>query len=127
MVRQDDDRVKRVGWMVQRRQSGLKSGVVVEQSKKNRFFQAYCREISICPGKFSKNFEFFWQISEKFRFFQANFHKISNFYGKFSKNFDFFRQFHKKFRFSWQKIAHLQLLLGKLFYFASKVTTFELP
>jgi len=40
------------------------------------------------------------------------------------KNY-FFRQLHKKFRFFQAKIGHLQLLLGKLFYFSSKVTTFE--
>src|SRR6218665_423761 len=70
--------------------------------------------------------------------------KISISTDKFPKNFNFFRQFYKrilsfpgkfpeililqainKFRFSKQKIVHLQLPLGKLFYFSSKVTTFE--
>src|SRR6218665_3186716 len=56
----------------QRRQSGLKSGVVD-------------------PGQ--QNFDFSKQISEKFRFFQAISQKKSIFPGKFSKNVDFFRQF----------------------------------
>src|SRR6218665_2697377 len=75
--------------------------------------------------------------------------KISISTGKFPKNFDFFRQFYKKtssfagkFRFFQAikklifqaKEVHLQLMsiyrllhlpLGKLFYFSSKVTTFE--
>jgi len=51
----------------------------------------------------------------KIRFFQANFRKILIFLGNFTKNFDF----------TAAKIGHLQLLLGKLFYFSSEVTTFE--
>src|SRR6218665_435545 len=43
------------------------------------------------------------------------------FTGKFPKNFDFFRQFKKNSIFQ-ATIGHLQLLLGKLFYFPSKVT-----
>jgi len=70
--------------------------------------------MSISPGKFPKYFNFFKAISQKKLIFP----------GKFHKNFDFFRQFHKNFDFS-GKIGHLQLLLGKLFYFSSKVTTFE--
>ena len=97
----------------------------------------------VYPGK--QNFDFSRQISEKFRYFQAISQKISTFPGKFSKNFDFSRQIIKKFRFLQAnfrkitifqailkensifqaKIAYLQLLLGKLFYFSSKVTTFE--
>src|SRR6218665_1700001 len=50
--------------------------------------------------------------------------QISIFPGKFPKNFNFFRQFKTKFDFQ-AKISHLQLLLVKLFYFSSKVTTFE--
>src|SRR6218665_3764608 len=61
-------------------------------------------KISIFPGKLQKNFDFFRQICKKFRLFQAIFTKVSIFHAK---------------------IAHLQLLLGKLFYFLSKVTTFE--
>src|SRR6218665_901146 len=55
-------------------------------------------------GSGSKTFNFSNQISEKFRFF----HLISQ----------------KKFDFP-GKIGHLQLLLGKVFYFSSKVNTFE--
>src|SRR6218665_3863172 len=56
--------------------------------------------------------------------------KILIFPGKFQRNFNFFRQFHKQFQFFQAnffqaKIAYLQLLLGKLFYFSSKVATFE--
>ena len=72
-------------------------------STKFRFFQANFREILIVPGKFLKS-----------RFFQANFQKISIFLENFTNNFDF-----------QAKIAHLHLLLGNLFYFSSKVTTFE--
>ena len=63
-----------------------------------------------------KKFDFSRQISEKFRFFQAHFRKISSFSGNL-----------KKISISRQKlpIYRLQLLLGKLFYFSSKVTTFE--
>ena len=50
--------------------------------------------------------------------------KISIYPGKFLKNSDFFRQFNKISIFQ-AIIAHLQLLLGKLFYFSSKITTFE--
>src|SRR6218665_3292054 len=87
----------------QRRQSGLKSGGSWIWVKK-----------LISLGKFPKNFEFFQtisqkiqfsrQTSEKCRFFQAIAQTIFNFPGK---------------------IGHLQLLLGKLFYFSSKVTTFQ--
>ena len=38
------------------------------------------------------------------------------------RNFDFSRQISEKFRFSQAKIAHLLLLLGKLFYFSSYVS-----
>src|SRR6218665_1382944 len=50
----------------------------------------------------------------KFRFFS----------GKFSKHFAFSGNFTKNSPFQ-AKIDHLQLLLGKLFYFSSKVTTLE--
>src|SRR6218665_2610391 len=83
----------------QRRQSGLKSGGTW---------------ISIFPGKFPRNFNFFRQVLKKFQFFKANFRKILIISGNLKKN-SFFQA----------KIAHLQLLLGKLFYFSSKVTTFE--
>src|SRR6218665_2332359 len=73
------------------------------------------------PGQ--KNFDFYRQISEKFQFFQAILHKNIEFCGQISENFDFFRQL-KKLIFQAKKV-HLQLPLGKLFYFSSKVTTFE--
>src|SRR6218665_2212773 len=50
-----------------------------------------------------KKIDFYRQISEKFQFFQTI----------------------KKIRFFKQKIVHLQLPLATLFYFSSKVTTFE--
>ena len=62
-------------------------------------------------GSESKKFDFSRQISENFRFFQKISKKIT------------IRQFQKNFALP--KIGHLQLLLGKLFYFSSKVTTFE--
>ena len=68
-------------------------------------------KISIFLGKFLKNF--FRQICENFDFFLANFWKISISSGNL-KNLGF-----------QAKIAHFQLLLSKLFYFSSKVTTFE--
>ena len=55
-------------------------------------------------GSGSTNFDFPRQISEKFRFLQAIYPQI---------------------RFFQAEIGHLQLLLGKLFYFSSKVTTFK--
>src|SRR6218665_2723866 len=55
------------------------------------------------------------QISDRFRFFLASSTTILIFPSKFQKNFDLFQE----------KIGHLQLLLGKLFYISSKVTTFE--
>ena len=72
-----------------------------------------------------KNFDISRQISKKCQFFQA----ISQEKIRFSRNiFEkisiFFRQF-KKYSIFQAKIGHLQLLLGKLFYFSSKVITFE--
>src|SRR6218665_2256380 len=74
-----------------------------------------------------------WIRVKKFQFLQANFRKISIssgnftqknsiFSGKFPKKFRFFRIFFSNFQ---AKIGYLQLLLDKLFYFSSKVTTFE--
>src|SRR6218665_2850770 len=73
-------------------------------------------KISIFPGKFQKNFDFFRQF-QKFRLFQANFSEILIFPGKLLKNFNFFREFKKKFDFpgkncsftatSWQIILFL--------------------
>src|SRR6218665_2281168 len=74
------------------------------------------------PGQ--KNFDFYRQISEKFQFFQAIFQKNVEFCRQISENFDFLQAI-KKIRFFKQKIVHLQLPLGKLLYFSSKVTTFE--
>src|SRR6218665_2214918 len=74
------------------------------------------------PGQ--KNFDFYRQLSEKFQFFQAILQKNIEFCRQISENFDFFQAI-KKLVFSSKKIVHLQLPLGKLFYFSSKVTTFE--
>src|SRR6218665_4183917 len=71
-----------------------------------------------------KKFDFYRQIFEKFQLFQAILQKNIEFCRQISENFDFFRQL-KKFNFPNQKVVHLQLPLGKLFYFSSKVTTFE--
>src|SRR6218665_394406 len=88
----------------QRRQSGLKSGGRGSMSQKFQFFQTNFRKISIFSGNFTKNFDFSRQ----------NFRKISIFSRNFTKCFDFYGE-----------MSHLQQLLGKLFYFSSKVTTFE--
>src|SRR6218665_1056256 len=73
------------------------------------------------PGQ--KNVDFYRQISEKFQFFQAILQKNIEFCRQISGNFDFFRKL-KKLIFQAKKV-HLQLPLGKLFYFSLKVTTFE--
>jgi len=79
----------------------------------------------------------FSQISEKFRFFQAILQSKLDFSRQISRKFWFFSGNFTKNRFFRQKfpndpfsvhpdkIDHLQLLLAKLFYFSSKVTTFE--
>src|SRR6218665_2957320 len=51
--------------------------------------------------------------SKKFRFLQANFLKISIYFQAILQKISIFHS----------KISHFQLLLGKLFYFSSKVTT----
>src|SRR6218665_448371 len=71
-------------------------------STKFRFFQATFRESTIFSGNFTKHFDFSQQMFEKFQFFQA---------------------IPKKNLIFQAKIGHLQLLLSKLFYFSSKVTT----
>ena len=71
------------------------------------------QEISISTGKFPQNFNFWGNFTKEYRILQANFRKF------------WFFQAIKKIRFSKQKIVHLQLPLGKLFYFSSKVATFE--
>src|SRR6218665_4133431 len=68
-----------------------------------------------------------WIRVKKISIFRAHLSEISIFSGnftKFLKNFDFLRQFKKNSIFQ-AKIAHLQRLLGKLFNFSSKVSTFE--
>jgi len=55
-----------------------------------------------------------WIRVKKVRFLLTNFRKISIFSGNFTKK----SIFH-------EKNGHLQQLLGKLFYFSSKVTTYE--
>src|SRR6218665_3313536 len=69
--------------------------------------------------------DFSGQISEKFRFFQVISQTISIFQVKFPKNFDFFQVILYKMSIFQAKIGYLQLFWGKLFYFSSKVTTFE--
>src|SRR6218665_1897212 len=71
------------------------------------------KKISIFTGKFPKNFNFFRQFYKR----------ISSFAGKFPKILIF--SGNKKIDFPSKKV-HLQLPLGKLFYFSSKVTTFEI-
>jgi len=71
-----------------------------------------------------KNFDFSRQIFEKFRFFQNISQKNLIFPSKFRKNFHF-QAISQKISILEAKVAHLQLLVGKLFYFSSKVTTFE--
>src|SRR6218665_716660 len=102
MISDDATEKSREGYQ-QRRQSGLKSGGSWIRVKK----------ILISTGKFPKNFNFFRQFYKR----------ISSFPGKFPKMLIF--QAIKKNRFSKQKIVHLQLPQVKLFYFSSKVTTFE--
>jgi len=62
----------------------------------------------------SENFDFSGSFTQKIDFLQVNFLKILIFSGNFTKILIFHA-----------KIGHLQLLLVKLFYFSSKVTTFE--
>src|SRR6218665_587424 len=89
---------------LQRSQSGLKSGGVVDPGQIFLFFQATFREILIFSGNFTKNVYFSRQIFKKFRFF---------------------RQFLFKFDFPGKNCLFTQLLLENLFYFSSKVTTLE--
>src|SRR6218665_3691491 len=70
--------------------------------------------MSMFPRKFPKKIEFSGNFTKEFRFFSSKFKKI-----------DFVRQL-KKFSTFQAKIGHLRLFLGKLFYFSSEVTTFEL-
>jgi len=87
----------------QRRQAGLKSVGSWIRVKKIRYFQA----------NFRKN-RFFQAISQTISIFPGKFPKFLIFSGNFTNFIDFP-----------SKIGHLQLLLGKLFYFSSKVTTLE--
>ena len=68
-----------------------------------------------------------WIRVKKFSFFQANFRKILIFSRQFYKKNRFFKANFRISSFSVypDKIDHLQLLLGKLFYFSSNFTTFE--
>ena len=75
---------------------------------KNRFFQANFWKLSIFPCKFSKNFDFSWQIYKNFRSFQTNFRKILNFSGKNFQMTYFFSHLLQNFRLSRQN-CHLQL------------------
>src|SRR6218665_919812 len=70
------------------------------------------QKISIPTGKFPKNFNFFRQFYKRISSFPGKFPKILIFSGN------------KKIDFPSKKV-HLQLPLEKLFYFSSKVTTFE--
>jgi len=63
---------------LQRSQSGLKSGGVVDPGQIFLFFQANFREISIFSGNFTKNVDFSRQILKNF-----------DFSGNLNKNFDF--------------------------------------
>src|SRR6218665_1834432 len=90
-------------YCIQRHQSaghGLKSGVL-DPGKKIDF-----------PGKFLQKIQFFQVISKKFQFCRQKFRNYF-FYFKISAYSD--------------KIGHLQLLLGKLFYFSTKVNTYTIP
>src|SRR6218665_126233 len=71
-----------------------------------------------------KKIDFSRQMFEKFRFFQVISQKLRLLPGKFPKNFDFSGNFKQNSIF-YANIGHLQLLLDKLFYFSSKVSTFE--
>ena len=90
-------------------------------------FQANCRGISIffCSSNFTKKFDFSRQIFEKISFFPGNFRKISIFFRQMFEEFRFLRQFLNIISIFQAKIAHLQLLLGKLFYYFSRVSAFE--
>ena len=85
----------------QRRQSGLKSG-------ESRGFGL-------------KNYDFFLQISEKFQFFSGNFTKEISIFRQEFPNYLFL----SKISIQPDKIGHLRLLLAKLFYFSSKLDTFQ--
>ena len=79
---------------MQRCQSDLKSGVMVDPGGKNFDFSRQISEkfrFSMAISKKFRTLDKFIVFETNFRFFQANFLKISIFTGKFSKNFDFFR------------------------------------
>jgi len=85
--------------------------------KKNRFFQSNFRKKSIFSGYFAK----------QILIFQGKFLKNFDFSGNLTKNISIFQAKFSNDLFSVHpdKTGRLQLLLGKLFYFSSKVTTFE--
>ena len=98
---------------IQRRQSGLKSGGVVDPGEKIPIFH------SIFSGDFTKkqifraNFrKISGQIPEKFRFFTANFTKIFNFSNQISEEFQFFRKFLKNFPFSKKNLRKISTFSG---------------
>ena len=99
-------------------------------------FQVISQKSSIFQGKFPKNFDllgnlkklrFSRKISEKFRFFQAISQRNRFFGAKFRQISILFSAISQKISIFQPKIGYLglQLFLGKLFYFSSKVTTFE--
>src|SRR6218665_960306 len=100
---------------MQRRQSGLKSGGGRRSGLKNSIFQ----------DKFPRNFDFSGNFTTEFRFLSCNFTKIIlSFFRQSSEKFRFFRQF-KFFQIFRAKFEIYSYFYAKLFYFSSKVTTFE--
>jgi len=72
------------------------------------------KQISICPDKFPKNFNFFKQFHKHIWIFQGNFLKISIFQANFRKIEILFRQFYF-FPFSRQKLAIYSYLWANYF------------
>src|SRR6218665_2490887 len=117
-------------------------GVWIRVKKNSNFRGKFPKSFDFFQAILQRNFDFSKQISEnlqaisqKIPIFPGSFSKKLIFSGNFTKNFNFSRQISKRFRFLQPifskisifqgKIGHLQLLLGKLFYFSSKVTTLE--
>ena len=95
----------------QRRQSGLKTGGRWSGPTKLGFFQSHFREISISSGNFTKKFDFSKQIFEKFIFSR----QIFNLFRQIFEFFYIFSSILKQMLIFQAKIAHLQLLLVKLY------------
>src|SRR6218665_479984 len=91
------------------------------RKKKISIFQANFREILNFSGNFTKKSISTGKFLKNFDFSNQPFRKISIFSGKFKKNSISTGKFKKKSVFH-AKIAHLQLLLGTLFYFSSKLS-----